>query len=385
MNGTITDLNKFDDVIIKLLHYFITEQGYNPIVLHGAKEEIWLENLDNDYQIIRIASNYIHNKEQLDFDIYKTNRIMEDIKKKTLSLNIHTLSIFLNLGDNVELSSKLDNITCIDAKSINDVASNEVVKNYFPSISKKSEYKEKGIELFMKLTSDINKKNQEDAIKADDVFAPKKPVITMALIALNTLIFIAMYVFGNGSNDGLTLLQFGASHPKLIIGGEYFRLITSSFVHIGLLHLLFNNYALYIIGPQLEGFYGKARYITIYLFSAISSTLLSMLFFDGISAGASGSIFGLLGAMIYFGYHYRVYLGTVIKSQIIPLIVVNLLIGFSLSGINNAAHIGGLIGGVLISMAIGVKYKSTKMDKLNGWIMTIIFTAFLVYLAFIGI
>ena len=67
---------------------------------------------------------------------------------------------------------------------------------------------------------------------------------------------------------------------------------------------------------------------------------------------------------MYFGYHYRIYLGTVIKSQIIPLILINLLIGFTLPGINNAAHIGGLIGGVLISMAVGVKYKSTDVEKL---------------------
>ena len=96
------------------------------------------------------------------------------------------------------------------------------------------------------------------------------------------------------------------------------------------MHLAFNNYALYIIGPQLESFYGKIKFLIIYLFSAIISTLLSMLFFGGVSAGASGSIFGLLGALLYFGYHYRIYLGTVIKSQIIPLILINLLIGFTL-------------------------------------------------------
>ena len=108
-----------------------------------------------------------------------------------------------------------------------------------------------------------------------------------------------------------------------------------------------------------------------------------MLFTDGISAGASGAIFGLLGSMLYFGYHYRVYLEGVLKSQIIPLIVANLLIGFLGSGIDNAAHIGGLVGGVLISMAVGVKYKSTNSEKTNGIVMSIILFAFLVYMAFI--
>ena len=100
------------------------------------------------------------------------------------------------------------------------------------------------------------------------------------------------------------------------------------------------------------------------------------------SIGASGAIFGLLGALVYFGYHYRVYLDSVIKSQILPLIFMNLLIGFICTGIDNAAHIGGLIGGLLISMAVGVKYKSTTSDRVNGIIMTSIFVGFLVYMTF---
>ena len=65
-------MDKQEEVVMRMLHYFITEQDYNPIVLHGAKDEIWLENLDNHYPIVRISSNYIHNNEQLDFDLFKT-------------------------------------------------------------------------------------------------------------------------------------------------------------------------------------------------------------------------------------------------------------------------------------------------------------------------
>ena len=98
-----------------------------------------------------------------------------------------------------------------------------------------------------------------------------------------------------------------------------------------------------------------------------------------VGVGASGAIFGLLGALLYFGYHYRVYLSGVIKSQIIPLIILNLVIGFLSTDINNLAHIGGLIGGVLLSMAVGVKYKSSKVEIINGIIMTTIFVIFLSY------
>ena len=70
-------LEKNEEIIVKLLHYFITDRNYNPVILHGAKDEIWLENLENDYKIIRIVSNYIHNDEQLEYDIFKTKQIMK--------------------------------------------------------------------------------------------------------------------------------------------------------------------------------------------------------------------------------------------------------------------------------------------------------------------
>lgn len=379
------DINKQDELIMKLLHYFITEEGYNPIVLHGAQNEIWLENLDNSYKIVRIVSNYIHNDEQLGLDLFRTKQISKKIKKKTFCLNMKTLSIFINLGQNVHALNdnySVDNIDCINVKNIDDISKYRFVIDEFPTIVEGTKFSQKGFELFAKLSKEISDKSGEDARKAEDIFKKKVPIVTYILIAINILLFIGMYVFGNGSTDNWTLLKFGANYPDLIKAGEYYRLITSAFLHIGFLHLLVNMYSLYIIGSQLEGFLGRLKYLFVYLGSAVFGNLMSILFFDGISAGASGAIFGLLGSLLYFGYHYRVYLGTVVKSQIIPLIVVNLIIGFSMSGINNAAHIGGLVGGVLLSMMVGIKYKTTKSEQINGLIMTIIYTTFLIYMGF---
>ena len=379
-----TIIEKSDELVMKLLHYFIKEKSYNPIVLHGAKNEIWLENLEEDYKIVRIVSNYIHNDEQFEFDIFRTKQIMKRIKKKTFSLNLNTLSIFLNLGDNVHFdeNSFKDNLIAVDVKEIKDLEKYQSVTKYFPDITVNTDFKEEGLSLFIKLTEEINKKNHEENVKTEDIFTPKKPIVTYALIAINIILFLLMYVLGKGSEDTYTLVRFGANVPSFIKAGEYYRLITSAFLHIGTLHLICNNYALYVIGTQLESFLGKAKFLTVYLVSAVSGNLLSLLFANGISAGASGAIFGLLGSLLYFGYHYRVYLGNLIHSQIIPVIIINLLIGFVLPGIDNAAHIGGLIGGILITMALGLKYKSKKSDRINGIILTTIFIAFLIYMGF---
>ena len=371
-----------EEIIVKLLHYFITDKNYNPVILHGAKNEIWLENLENNYKIIRIVSNYIHNDEQLEYDVLRTKQIMKSIKKKTLSLKVPTLSIFVNLGENVHLDEEknIDNITCLKVTKLDDVTKNNTILEFFPDIDKTLDYKEEGMNLFLKLTSEINKKTEQDAKEAEKIFGPKKPIVTYTLIFINILIFLAMYLFGNGSEDSITLLTFGANYRPLILEfNQYYRLIASSFLHIGILHLLFNMYALYIIGVQIENFYGKVKYLIIYLGSAIIGSLLSICFHDGISAGASGAIFGLLGAILYFGYHYRLYLGNVLQSQIIPIIVLNLFLGFITPGIDNACHIGGLISGIFLALACGIN-KDRKMEKINGIILITIFMLFIMFL-----
>lgn len=371
-----------DENVIKLLHYFITVKGYNPIILHGAENEIWLENMDGDYKIVRIVSNYIHNNEQFKFDIFRTKQIVKKIKKQTFSLSMNTLSIFTNLGDNVTIDKYNDikNIEVLCVKDIEDLKKSEVIIKNFPDITLETEFKEKGMDLFLKLTNDINKKNETDNDIASDIFKRKKPYVTLGIILINFIMFLLMYLFGKGSTDGYTLINFGALYKPLILKGEYFRLVTTAFLHIGVIHLLVNSYSLYVIGSQLESFLGRFKFLFVYLISALCGSLMSIVFSSGISAGASGAIFGLLGSLLYFGYNYRAFLGNVLKSQIIPLIILNLGLGFMISGIDNAAHIGGLIGGILATITVGLRHKTSNFEKINGFIIIVIYILFLGYM-----
>lgn len=377
MNEIVID--KKEELVMKLLHYFITERGYNPVIIRGVKDEIWLENLEDDYKIVRIVSGYIHNNEQFKFDIAKTKSLLKTIKKKTLSFKINALSIFVNLGDNVDISEFEDtpNIKFANIHEADDLNKYRFVIDAYPDITKDIDFKEKGLELFMKITSDINKKNEGDAKMNEDVFTPKKPIVTYALIIINVIVFL-LSLFNE------SIIQMFAVNRFFIADlGQYYRLFTGIFLHANFLHLIFNMYALYVIGMQLESFLGKGKYLAVYLLSGLGGSMLSIFFDNGYSVGASGAIFGLMGALLYFGYHYRVYLDSVVKSQIIPLIILNLLIGFTSTGIDNWAHIGGLVGGILATMAVGVKYKSTKFEMINGAIMYLIFIGFLGYMVFV--
>ena len=373
MNEIIID--EKEEIVMKLLHYFITEKGYSPVIVRGVKDEIWLENLKEDFNIIRIVSGYIHNDEQFKFDLFKTKSLIKSIKKKTLSFKMKALSIFVNLGDNVNISSfEESNICFANIKETDDLSKYHFVIDAFPDITKDTDFKEEGFELFLKITNDINKKNEEEAKMNEDVFKMKKPYVTYSLIGINVFIFVlSMFI---------NILPLFAVNRYFIVHGEYYRLITGIFLHNGILHLICNMYSLYVIGTQLESFLGKIKYLIVYLLSGLAGSVLSIFFSNSFSVGASGAIFGLLGSLLYFGYHYRVYLDSVIKSQIIPLIIFNLMLGFMLRGIDNWAHIGGLIGGVFSTMAVGIKYKSEKYEMVNGAVLYLIYISFILYMVF---
>ncbi len=379
MNFSI--INKNDEAVLALVHYFITEENYTPIIVKGVKDEIWLENLEGPYRIIRINSNSIYNEEQYKIDTFRTKKIIEQIKKKTLSLKVNALNILINVNENVKNHEDAKNINSLILSDVNEIVNNKGILDVFPNIKSKLINKE-GLDLIVNVTNDINAKTYKDNVTFSEIFRPKKSIITPILIFICIIIFLLMYILGNGSEDTLTLIMFGANVRSLVLKGEIWRLLTSVFLHIGIMHLLVNMYALYIIGKQLEGFLGKFKYLLVFLGSGIIGSLLSVVIHDTVSAGASGAIFGLLGSLLYFGYHYRVYLGTIIRTQIIPVIVLNLAIGFLLPGIDNFAHIGGLVGGYLITMALGVPGKAKKSEQINGFIVLTLLVVFLSYMLF---
>ena len=188
------------------------------------------------------------------------------------------------------------------------------------------------------------------------------------------------FLFGKGN----LFIEMFCTHGPSVRAGQYYRLFTGILLHGSLIHLGCNCYSLYVIGTQVESFLGKFKFLVIYLFSGLMGSLFSISFNGNVaSIGASGAIFGLMGALAYFGYYYRVYFGNILKSQIIPLIILNLGLGFMVTGIDNFAHIGGLLGGIFVTRGLGVKDKTTTFEMVNGWIITLIFTAFICYLALI--
>ena len=158
---------------------------------------------------------------------------------------------------------------------------------------------------------------------------------------------LVVYVFQFLLGDVL-IANFGLFAPS-VTNGQWWLLITAGFLHGSIIHLLFNVYILWVLGSQLENIVGKTKFIIIYFVSLLGGSLASYLFspFGSYSIGASGAIFGLMGAMLVVGRKRNLDI-----SQITTLVVINVVIGFVLSGIDWRAHLGGLAAGALITWVL---------------------------------
>jgi membrane associated rhomboid family serine protease len=220
------------------------------------------------------------------------------------------------------------------------------------------------------------------------LFSRATPV-TYALLAVNIGVSVLMEIIAGGSDDPSTLIAFGAKTNTLLRSGEWFRLITPIFIHAGLLHLLLNSYALWVVGTQVEKLYGSARFLAIYLLSGVggvAGSYFGQIFMDksdSPSVGASGAIFGLFGVLAVFGFRYRREMPPAIRramtAGVLPVIVVNLFIGFSIPFIDNSAHIGGLLTGAALTLIIPYIAPGEERVSKTGLLIIALCSAVIVY------
>ena len=370
-------ISKEDTLVMKLIHYFVTNEDYRPIVVHGVQNEIWLENLDNDIPLIRINSNYIHNEEQLMSDLRKVEVIRKTIKKKTYSFRSKVLNLLMNTRDEVTLTEE-ENVLSIKVKNITELKKNKFINDYFPNFKEKVVSKNNGIVDVLEMTEELNKKTIKEDNELAKIFLKKdQPIVTYSIILLNIIVFMLSLL------DYNMVINYFANYYINVKNGEIYRLLTACFVHANFLHIFFNMYALFYIGPMVEKYYGKLKYLLIYLGSGIMGSLFSVVLSNNVSIGASGAIFGLFGSMLYFGYKYRATLDGFVRSGIIPVLFINLILGFIVPNIDVYGHIGGLIGGLLLSYILGVYRKGKKKNTLNGLIIITILIASLSYMLII--
>lgn len=191
----------------------------------------------------------------------------------------------------------------------------------------------------------------------------KKAVCTIGIAVANIIVFLLLS-FGGRMEDGMYMLEHGAMYvPFVVEYREYYRLFTCMFLHFGFSHLMNNMLTLVVIGWNVEMFVGKIRFLVIYFLSGLGGNLLSMAVDIwkqdySVSAGASGAIFGLTGAMLCLAILNHGRAGNITKQGMIVMIFISLYTGFTSGGVDNFAHIGGLLTGCLVTTLLCWKRNS---------------------------
>lgn len=203
-----------------------------------------------------------------------------------------------------------------------------------------------------------------------------KPRFTWILLGCNVVMFIITILYGliqYGSWDLLTnllptLVIFGAKVNELIAQGAVWRLFAATFLHADILHLIFNIYALSALGHQVEGYFGHGRFLVIYLIGGLWGSMASYATSPEISVGASGAIFGLAGATAIYFWRYHENFGDAGRSvlrNVMAVIAFNLVFGFTNPQIDNAGHLGGLIGGALVALGLLPTYRAPSTIQIG--------------------
>lgn len=294
------------------------------------KEERWIGLIDlNEVVVSVVVSNDMN--EEVDFNEAKEYLLKSLNKRFVVNLIILASEEYINYNEN-----------------------NYYNKLIFSVKDKKILYSSEGSKAFIPIINYMINENNKKKINF------KKYKVTYTVIILNILVYLIEIIKSRNLIDIniYTLIQMGAKINILINRGEIYRLITSTFLHGGIMHILFNMSALNIIGKEVEYIYGSKKYILIYILSALSGSLFSYLFNpNSVSVGASGAIFGLLGAMLVFGLKEKNKIGKQYVKNILETLAINVIIGITISNIDNYAHLGGLIMGAISALIL---FKSKK-------------------------
>lgn len=351
-------------LLYRIAYTLVKNEGYNIFYINNETEEIWLEKYSNkSSKVIRLLHKGFDWKNHLGHDIKNVYQKVNQIKRFFVGKKIVIHNIYISthvpvdeweiFKKPIKMNKRKDTIMYVyyfaedtpfheemsrfkDNTGISTIDfSNEMIE------SKKAEY----VKYYKYQLKNIFQKERK---KFSDVLSFGKPFFTYALMIINVILFFLLEVNG-GSTNIETLIRFGAKYNPGIVNGEWWRILSSMFLHIGVFHLFMNMFALYYLGIVVERIYGSWRFLFIYFMAGVGGGLASFAFSFSLSAGASGAIFGLFGALLFFGViHKKIFLQTM-GSGLITVIVINVALGLIIPQIDISAHLGGLIAGFLAS------------------------------------
>lgn len=367
----------------------LTEQGFQIIVGDAKTDEIWMERKANrKSSIVRVKPQTFDWSNQLRQDLQTTYQQMQRIRQAIYSTNTELYTIYIANEHPVDEWEELKAPIGEGNKK-----SPRMHMYYLEQGNEREELNRLGndLHIYISLHADAGRKldeaekeatalqtkntlfqrMQEEQEKREKVFSFSKPLFTYVLIVLNVLMFIFQLTSGDLENRK-HLIDMGANYNQLVMEGEWWRFFSSMFLHLDFIHLLMNMIALFYLGSAIERIFGRMRFLFIYFLGGLTGSIASFALSVNVSAGASGAIFALFGALLLFGLIYKQIFFQTMGLNIILILAINLVIGFTSPEIDMGAHIGGLVGGFLIAAAAYVPSKKNTKNQLLGFICFII-------------
>ncbi len=372
--------------VYTLAHILVTKDEYNVLQIHLNKNEVWLEKYDKrKTMIIRIIHQGFNWKNELHLDMKETLNRFQTIQPSVVGKEIIFHNIYVSTYPPVDTWEMLKKPVHVKKKKFINMhtyyideaeGNNEILRLsdmlsrnesfHIPSLPR--EEQEQVVDTYRrKLANQV--KQQKEMVKNTLFYG--KPKLVYLLIALNVIYFMFIELNG-GSLNTETLITYGAKYNPAIIDGEWWRIITSMFMHIGILHLGMNMLALYYLGTAVEQIFGSTRFMLLYMLAGIGAGIASFALTNSVSAGASGAIFGMFGCLLYFGLiHRKLFLQTM-GTSILFVIGINLVFGFTVPAIDNSAHIGGLIAGFIAASIIQLPNQQHKRLRQFGTVVFVV-------------
>lgn len=363
-----------------MVQSLIEQREFEPIYVNQKQDEVWLQKYSRkNTTIIRFIQKGFNWKNELKTDMARTFNRYEALKQFIFGKNVVIHNIYVSTHPPVDSWEMLKQPAHYKKKKtvsqhmyyIDDLDGGEEMNRLSKNLKIESRFhippiavvdQEIAVHTYRTEIALMLKKQQKE-IKS--ILFYGKPKFVYALIVLNILYFFWIE-FNGGSTDTETLIQYGANYNPAIMEGEWWRLGTSMFMHIGLMHLGMNMLALYYLGSAVEQIFGSKRFMATYMIAGIGAGIASFSFTSSISAGASGAIFGMFGVLLYFGMiHKKLFLQTMGMS-IVFILGINLVFGFMVPMIDNSAHVGGLIAGFIAASIIQLPSQKNHWIRLLG-------------------
>ncbi|WP_244504230.1 rhomboid family intramembrane serine protease [Salibacterium halotolerans] len=361
----------------KLIYHLVIKEDARILEISQDRKQIWLETgTKNQKAVVRLARIEYDWMNKVEHDAKEAERMYQRVKRMVLGRNVPFYNVYISSYPPADLTQSLNSYPAmpksgrfylISRDPSGRIAESEeqVLKDlgtrftWSPALEDEYSHEDWGRYYRAEVKERQEKLEKEDR----SLLLFTKPRIVYVILAAIVSVFVWMEQTGESTNL-VTLIEFGAKYNPALLEGEWWRLFTSMFLHIGVFHLVMNSLALFYIGGAVERMYGTLRFLIIYLTAGIFGSLASFTFNEQVSAGASGAIFGCFGALLYFGLIHRALFFRTMGLNVLFILGINLVFGFVVPAVDNGAHIGGLAGGFLASALVHLPKHGRRRTQL---------------------